>query len=85
MKKMEQKVFRNYDPNLHTQEKAVEYTRALTAAKLEKVNTFYQCTYFSCICKFNFQEYHVTMSLKGFVFASEHRKSIVSIVLSEFH
>ncbi|KAF3336702.1 DDB1- and CUL4-associated factor 13 isoform X1 [Carex littledalei] len=34
---MEQKVFRNYDPNLHTQEKAVEYTRALNAAKLEKI------------------------------------------------
>ncbi|KAJ4804712.1 DDB1-and CUL4-associated factor 13 [Rhynchospora pubera] len=32
-----QKVFRNYDPNLHTQEKAVEYTRALNAAKLEKI------------------------------------------------
>lgn len=41
MKKIEQKVFRNYDPNLHTQEKAVEYTRALNAAKLEKVNTFF--------------------------------------------
>ncbi|XP_020580447.1 DDB1- and CUL4-associated factor 13 [Phalaenopsis equestris] len=32
-----QKVFRNYDPNLRTQEKAVEYTRALNAAKLEKI------------------------------------------------
>ncbi|KAJ3681292.1 hypothetical protein LUZ60_015781 [Juncus effusus] len=32
-----QKVFRSYDPKLHTQEKAVEYTRALNAAKLEKI------------------------------------------------
>uniref|UniRef100_A0A0D9WRR3 Sof1-like protein domain-containing protein n=1 Tax=Leersia perrieri TaxID=77586 RepID=A0A0D9WRR3_9ORYZ len=32
-----QKVFRNYDPALRTQEKAVEYTRALNAAKLEKI------------------------------------------------
>lgn len=32
-----QKVFRNYDPGLRTQEKAVEYTRALNAAKLEKI------------------------------------------------
>ncbi|URE38896.1 Sof1-like domain [Musa troglodytarum] len=32
-----QKVFRNYDPKLRTHEKAVEYTRALTAAKLEKI------------------------------------------------
>ncbi|KAF9611578.1 hypothetical protein IFM89_033582 [Coptis chinensis] len=31
------KVFRNYDPNLRTQEKAVEYVRALKAAKLEKI------------------------------------------------
>ncbi|KAH7650992.1 Sof1-like rRNA processing protein (contains WD40 repeats) protein [Dioscorea alata] len=31
------KVFRNYDPNLRTQEKAIEYTRALNAAKLEKI------------------------------------------------
>lgn len=32
-----QKVFRNYDPALRSQEKAVEYTRALNAAKLEKI------------------------------------------------
>ncbi|KAG0500231.1 hypothetical protein HPP92_000303 [Vanilla planifolia] len=32
-----QKVFRNYDPKLRTQERAVEYTRALKAAKLEKI------------------------------------------------
>ncbi|CAL9038811.1 unnamed protein product [Musa banksii] len=32
-----QKVFRNYDPKLRTHEKAVEYTRALNAAKLEKI------------------------------------------------
>nr|XP_010927609.1 DDB1- and CUL4-associated factor 13 [Elaeis guineensis] len=32
-----QKVFHNYDPNLRTQEKAVEYTRALNAAKLDKI------------------------------------------------
>ncbi|CAL4952629.1 unnamed protein product [Urochloa decumbens] len=32
-----QKVFRNYDPGLRSQEKAVEYTRALNAAKLEKI------------------------------------------------
>lgn len=32
-----QRVFRNFDPNLRTQEKAVEYVRALNAAKLEKV------------------------------------------------
>lgn len=31
------KVFRNYDPNLHQFEKQVEYTRALNAAKLERV------------------------------------------------
>ncbi|XP_071701528.1 uncharacterized protein [Rutidosis leptorrhynchoides] len=32
-----QRVSRNYDPNLRTQEKAVEYVRALNAAKLDKV------------------------------------------------
>ncbi|KAH7536760.1 hypothetical protein FEM48_Zijuj03G0020700 [Ziziphus jujuba var. spinosa] len=32
-----QRVFRNYDPNIRTQEKAVEYVRALNAAKLEKI------------------------------------------------
>ncbi|PKU83402.1 DDB1- and CUL4-associated factor 13 [Dendrobium catenatum] len=32
-----QKVFRNYDPNLRSQERGVEYTRALNAAKLEKI------------------------------------------------
>ncbi|KAF3962528.1 hypothetical protein ACB098_06G116000 [Castanea mollissima] len=32
-----QRVFRNYDPNLRPQEKAVEYVRALNAAKLEKI------------------------------------------------
>lgn len=32
-----QKVFRNYDPNLRPQERATEYTRALNAAKLEKI------------------------------------------------
>jgi hypothetical protein len=42
----QQKVFRNYDPALRSQEKAVEYTRALNAAKLEKV-----CLVFLlCIC-----------------------------------
>ncbi|KMZ64996.1 WD repeat and SOF1 domain-containing protein [Zostera marina] len=32
-----QKVFRNYDPSLRPQEKAVEYVRALNAAKLDKI------------------------------------------------
>ncbi|KAL0001997.1 hypothetical protein SO802_015778 [Lithocarpus litseifolius] len=32
-----QRVFRNYDPKLRPQEKAVEYVRALNAAKLEKI------------------------------------------------
>ncbi|GAB4846482.1 hypothetical protein Ancab_025487 [Ancistrocladus abbreviatus] len=32
-----QRVFRNYDPSLRPQEKAVEYVRALNAAKLEKI------------------------------------------------
>ncbi|KAH9792276.1 DDB1- and CUL4-associated factor 13 [Citrus sinensis] len=32
-----QRVYHNYDPNLRPQEKAVEYVRALTAAKLEKI------------------------------------------------
>lgn len=32
-----QRVFHNFDPNLRSQEKAVEYVRALNAAKLEKV------------------------------------------------
>lgn len=32
-----QRVFRNFDPNLRTQEKAVEYVRAVNAAKLEKI------------------------------------------------
>ncbi|KAL3848821.1 hypothetical protein ACJIZ3_010703 [Penstemon smallii] len=32
-----QRVFRNYDPNLRSQEKAVEYVRALNAAKLDKI------------------------------------------------
>ena len=30
-------MFHNFDPNLRTQEKAVEYQRALNAAKLDKV------------------------------------------------
>ena len=34
-----QRVYHNYDPNLRPQEKAVEYVRALNAAKLEKVYT----------------------------------------------
>lgn len=32
-----QRVFRNYDPSLRPQEKAVEYVRALNAAKLDKI------------------------------------------------
>lgn len=32
-----QRVFRNFDPHLRSQEKAVEYVRALNAAKLDKV------------------------------------------------
>ncbi|KAJ6690876.1 U3 SMALL NUCLEOLAR RNA U3 SNORNA ASSOCIATED PROTEIN [Salix koriyanagi] len=32
-----QRVFHNFDPNLRTQEKAVEYQRALNAAKLDKI------------------------------------------------
>ncbi|KAE9584675.1 hypothetical protein Lal_00023530 [Lupinus albus] len=32
-----QRVFRNYDPTLRTQEKAVEYVRALNAVKLDKI------------------------------------------------
>ncbi|CAK9316174.1 unnamed protein product [Citrullus colocynthis] len=32
-----QRVFRNFDPSLRTQEKAVEYVRALNAAKLDKM------------------------------------------------
>lgn len=32
-----QRVFRNFDPSLRPQEKAVEYVRALNAAKLEKI------------------------------------------------
>ncbi|MQL80841.1 hypothetical protein Taro_013298 [Colocasia esculenta] len=32
-----QRTFRNYDPALRPQEKAVEYTRALNAAKLDKI------------------------------------------------
>ncbi|CAI0385263.1 unnamed protein product, partial [Linum tenue] len=32
-----QRVFRNFDPKLRPQEKAVEYVRALNAAKLEKI------------------------------------------------
>ncbi|KAF4352007.1 uncharacterized protein LOC115699717 [Cannabis sativa] len=32
-----QRVFRNFDPNIRSQEKAVEYVRALNAAKLEKI------------------------------------------------
>lgn len=32
-----QRVFRNYDPNLRSQEKSVEYVRALNAAKLDKI------------------------------------------------
>ncbi|KAF7805968.1 DDB1- and CUL4-associated factor 13 [Senna tora] len=31
------RVFRNYDPSIRSQEKAVEYVRALNAAKLEKI------------------------------------------------
>jgi hypothetical protein len=43
----QQKVFRNYDPALRSQEKAVEYTRALNAAKLEKVCvSFLLCVFF---------------------------------------
>ncbi|KAI8009245.1 DDB1- and CUL4-associated factor 13 [Camellia lanceoleosa] len=32
-----QRVYRNFDPNLRTQEKAIEYVRAVNAAKLEKI------------------------------------------------
>ncbi|KAL0354074.1 UNVERIFIED_CONTAM: DDB1- and CUL4-associated factor 13 [Sesamum angustifolium] len=32
-----QRVFRNFDPTLRTQEKATEYVRALSAAKLDKI------------------------------------------------
>ncbi|XP_057530140.1 uncharacterized protein LOC130808698 [Amaranthus tricolor] len=32
-----QRVFRNYDPSLRSQEKAVEYVRAVNAAKLDKI------------------------------------------------
>ncbi|KAM5552140.1 hypothetical protein ABKV19_026813 [Rosa sericea] len=32
-----QRVFHNYDPAIRTQEKAVEYVRALNAAKLDKI------------------------------------------------
>ncbi|KAF6152074.1 hypothetical protein GIB67_031396 [Kingdonia uniflora] len=32
-----QRVFRNFDPNLRPQEKAIEYVRGLNAAKLEKI------------------------------------------------
>ncbi|KAG8641350.1 DDB1- and CUL4-associated factor 13 isoform X2 [Manihot esculenta] len=32
-----QRVFRNFDPNLRPQEKAIEYARALNAAKLDKI------------------------------------------------
>eukprot|EP01018_Ginkgo_biloba_P030087 Gb_30586 [translate_table: standard] len=32
-----QKVFRNFDPSLHTQARAHEYVRALNAAKLDKI------------------------------------------------
>jgi len=32
-----QRVFRNFDPNLHTQARAQEYVRALNAAKLDKI------------------------------------------------
>ncbi|PQP93178.1 DDB1- and CUL4-associated factor 13-like isoform X1 [Prunus yedoensis var. nudiflora] len=32
-----QRVFRNFDPSIRTQEKAVEYVRACNAAKLEKI------------------------------------------------
>ncbi|XP_073028273.1 uncharacterized protein [Primulina eburnea] len=32
-----QRMFRNYDPNLRSQEKSVEYVRALNAAKLDKI------------------------------------------------
>ena len=32
-----QKVHRNYDPNIHQFQKAHEYTRALNAAKLDRV------------------------------------------------
>lgn len=35
-----QRVFRNFDPSLRTQEKAVEYVRALNAAKMDKVTFF---------------------------------------------
>ncbi|KAJ8753734.1 hypothetical protein K2173_026410 [Erythroxylum novogranatense] len=32
-----QRVFRNFDPNLRSQEKAIEYVRAVNAAKLDKI------------------------------------------------
>lgn len=32
-----QRVYRNFDPSLRTQEKSVEYVRAVNAAKLDKV------------------------------------------------
>lgn len=42
-----QRVYHNYDPNLRPQEKAVEYVRALTAAKLEKVKSDTYIEFFS--------------------------------------
>ncbi|KAJ7957447.1 DDB1- and CUL4-associated factor 13 [Quillaja saponaria] len=45
-----QRVFRNYDPSIRPQEKAVEYVRALNAAKLDKTI----CWSYGWAYRFNF-------------------------------
>ena len=47
-----QKVHKNLDPSLHPFEKAVEYTRALNAAKLNRwpSSPFLELTSPACLC-----------------------------------
>ena len=60
-----QRVFRNFDPSLRTQEKATEYVRALNAAKLEKVNYRIWIQLFDFLCRI-FIHYFITLCFRLF-------------------
>jgi len=56
-------VFRNYDPGLRPQEKAVEYVRALNAVKLDKVRLY--VFFFFC---FQFRNQCVSIACEVYLF-----------------
>jgi WD repeat and SOF domain-containing protein 1 len=78
----QQKVFRNYDPALRSQEKAVEYTRALNAAKLEKVCHFFLARINICFFTFcwdnDFSPLLVQIFAKPFIGAMDGHLDAVS-------